>query len=162
MNSDPQPGKKQDDGNPQAVVASPGERLREQRESQALSVQQVANELHLTMHFLRALEADAYDKLPGDVFARGYLRSYANLLQLDAEQMMHDFDDYVGRREPRPVAPRRRDGRKRRRRNLRLLLLGLLVLVGLAAALWYSQRASAESEFATEPAALSAVKSYGE
>ena len=91
-----------------ARTRSPGEILREERELRALSVQQVADELNLTMHFIRALEADQYEKLPGDVFARGYLRSYAALLQLDPESLSRSFNEYVYARESKQRVTRER------------------------------------------------------
>jgi cytoskeleton protein RodZ len=117
---------------------TPGEMLRERRELRALSVQQVADELHLTMHFIRALEDDAYDKLPGDVFARGYLRSYATLLGLDSEKMMHVFNEHVRARQSKLQAARqKRAARRRKDRNLPWIVFSGVAFIGVAIVLWY-------------------------
>jgi len=117
---------------------TPGEMLRGQREARALSVQQVADELHLTMHFIRALESDAYDKLPGDVFARGYLRSYATLLQLDPDQMMRSFNEYVTAKDSRQQAARHKRAAKRRKdKNLPWIVFSGVAFIVVAIALWY-------------------------
>ena len=121
-----------------AQPQTPGEILREQREARSLSVQQVADELHLTMHFIRALESDAYDKLPGDVFARGYLRSYTTLLQLDPDQMMRSFNDYVTAKENRQQAARHKRAAKRRKdKNLPWIVFSGIAFVAVAIVLWY-------------------------
>jgi len=117
---------------------TPGQLLREQREARSLSVQQVADELHLTMHFIRALESDAYDKLPGDVFARGYLRSYASLLQLDPDQMMQSFNGYVIAKENRQQADRNKRAAKRRKdKNLPWIVFSGIAFITVAIVLWF-------------------------
>lgn len=67
---------------------SVGARLRAARREQNLSEKDVADTLHITVHYVKALETDKYEKLPGPVFARGYIRSYGDLLGLDAEQLV--------------------------------------------------------------------------
>jgi len=117
---------------------TPGEILLEQREARSLSVQQVADELHLTMHFIRALESDAYDKLPGDVFARGYLRSYATLMQLDPDRMMQTFNEYVVAKDSRQQADRHKRAAKRRKdKNLPWIVVSGVAFVAVAIVLWY-------------------------
>jgi len=54
---------------------SPGRKLRELRESLGLTQGQVGESLHLTMHYINALENDLYEKLPGRTFAKDYLKS---------------------------------------------------------------------------------------
>lgn len=72
----------------------PGHLLAKKREALGISVQEVADALHITMHYVRALETDAHDKLPGDVFIKGYLRSYASLLQLDPTVIVNVYLEY--------------------------------------------------------------------
>lgn len=67
---------------------SPGRRLREIRERRKFSVQQVASDLNLTPATIEALEKDQFERLPGPVFARGYLRSYAKLLDVPPEPLV--------------------------------------------------------------------------
>ena len=65
-----------------------GEVLRQSRESAALSISYVAAQIHLQEKVIRALENDQFDQLPGGVFTRGYIRSYAKLLDIDARQLI--------------------------------------------------------------------------
>ncbi|MGA8260213.1 MAG: helix-turn-helix domain-containing protein, partial [Arenicellales bacterium] len=65
-----------------------GRRLRRTREQMGLSVDDVASELRLSSFQIRALEDDDWSQLPGTTYARGYLKAYARLLGLDAEQML--------------------------------------------------------------------------
>ncbi|MBK80237.1 MAG: hypothetical protein CMQ43_04895 [Gammaproteobacteria bacterium] len=66
----------------------PGPVLRERREALEVSVREVAETLNLSMSIVEALEADDAERLPGTVFARGYVRAYARLLDLDPEPLL--------------------------------------------------------------------------
>ncbi|PHQ66840.1 MAG: hypothetical protein COB93_11560 [Sneathiella sp.] len=65
-------------------VMTVGDRLRMTREERGLSLHQVAESLRLRALQIQALEDGNFDLLPGQTFVTGFLRSYANLLNLDA------------------------------------------------------------------------------
>ncbi|MEN5028295.1 RodZ family helix-turn-helix domain-containing protein [Pseudomonas sp. Ps21-P2] len=84
---------------PEVVAATrtnPGETLRQARESKNWSLPDVALRLNLTVTSLTHLEAGDFDKLPGHTFARGYVRAYAKLLDLDQAALVSAFDQYTG------------------------------------------------------------------
>jgi cytoskeleton protein RodZ len=66
----------------------PGRALAEARAARNLTLAEVAQQLKLSATQVEALEADAYDRLPGPVFVRGFVRNYARLLELDAEALV--------------------------------------------------------------------------
>lgn len=68
-----------------------GETLRAAREAAAYSVTYVAAHTHLKEEIIEALENDDHDRLPSPVFTKGYLRSYAKLLDVDIEHMLGDY-----------------------------------------------------------------------
>ena len=70
------------------VAAAPvqfGRELAAARESCGLSIAEVARQLKLSPTQVEAMEAGDYRRLPGPVFARGFLRNYARLVKLDPE-----------------------------------------------------------------------------
>lgn len=71
-----------------AASLRPGRALAEARAARNLTVAEVAQQLKLSATQIDALEADAYDRLPGPVFVRGFVRNYARLLELDAETLV--------------------------------------------------------------------------
>ncbi|MCP6695149.1 RodZ domain-containing protein [Pseudomonas donghuensis] len=84
---------------PEAAAATrenPGEILRQARESRDWSQAEVARKLNLTVSSLNNLEAGAFDKLPGHTFARGYIRAYAKLLDMDQATLVQAFDQCTG------------------------------------------------------------------
>lgn len=84
---------------PEVVAANrvnPGETLRQARESNGWSLEEVALKLNLTTSSLGNLENGAFDKLPGHTFARGYIRAYAKLLGTDQAILVQQFDQFTG------------------------------------------------------------------
>ncbi|MBN1779182.1 MAG: helix-turn-helix domain-containing protein [Candidatus Buchananbacteria bacterium] len=68
-----------------------GERLRQQRINLNLTLEVAATETKITVDYLKALENSQYTKLPGDVYARNFLKSYASWLGLDAEDLLAKY-----------------------------------------------------------------------
>ena len=66
--------------------------LKETRETQALSPEEVEAQTRIRRTFLQALEEGNYDVLPGEVFVRGFLRNYALYLGLSPEEVHHQYD----------------------------------------------------------------------
>ncbi|AJQ48980.1 TPA: helix-turn-helix domain-containing protein [Pseudomonas putida] len=84
---------------PEVAVApgqNPGELLRLAREKRDWSQAEVARKLNLTVSSLNHVETGAFDKLPGHTFARGYIRAYAKLMDLDQATLVEAFDRYTG------------------------------------------------------------------
>lgn len=71
-----------------AVDLRPGRALADARASRNLTVAEVAQQLRLSVTQVEALEAEAYERLPGPVFVRGFVRNYARLLGLDAAALL--------------------------------------------------------------------------
>ena len=69
-------------------MTSIGETLRRERIRRGLQLEQVAAETKIGLHLLEAMEADQFDRLPGGVFTRSFLRQYAHALGLDEEEVV--------------------------------------------------------------------------
>lgn len=115
----------------------PGQLLSRKREALGMTIQQVADELHITMHYVRSLECNAHDKLPGNVFIRGYIRAYANLLKLDPVVLINVYNEFTNQQAS--AAEEATSGRSRRRRdkNMPWIIVSGIAFVGIAFALWY-------------------------
>ena len=78
-------------------MTSIGETLRRERLRRGWNLEQVARETRIGLHLLEAIEADQFDRLPGGVFARNFVRQYAQMLELDDEAMIaafrHQFEE---------------------------------------------------------------------
>ena len=78
----------------QQTVNSPsvGEKLKQHRQNKNLSLQHIASQLHLEARIIEALEADDYDNLPDAIYVRGYIRSYAKLVNVNADELIALYD----------------------------------------------------------------------
>jgi len=72
---------------------SAGALLKQLREQQTLSVEDIAGKLHLEPRIIAALEANHFAIVPAATYARGYLRSYAKLLGADVEKIIALYND---------------------------------------------------------------------
>lgn len=115
-----------------AAAALPGRILREARERQGMSVADVAKYTHLASRQIEALETDDYEHLPELPFVRGFIRSYARLLQIAPEPLLaglpHDDHSSMPRMPPSVEAPFPSPFMVQRR-NLMLLGTALLLVV---------------------------------
>lgn len=117
-----------------------GETLREARMRENLDISEVEVDTKIRAKYLRALENEEWDVLPGDTFVRTFLRTYATYLKLDARELVEDYKVRFERPVPTSVhssgLPSSRAPRERRRPQLRitavpLFIVGVLALVSV-------------------------------
>jgi cytoskeleton protein RodZ len=68
-----------------------GSRLREARERRGITLRQIANSTKIAVGVLDALERNDISRLPGGIFGRAFVRSYAVEVGLDPEATIQDF-----------------------------------------------------------------------
>ncbi|WP_041938009.1 RodZ domain-containing protein [Gallionella capsiferriformans] len=133
--------------------------LRTARESMGMSIDDVVVKIKLAPRQIIALEADDFQVLPETAFLRGFVRSYAKLLQLDAQPLLDALPGAVvvntvqaKVEEPLPTE------KTSRRQNINLLSAALLVTVLIAVfAAW--QNSTPQQPVATIDLAASDVAS---
>jgi cytoskeletal protein RodZ len=69
-----------------------GERLKRERELREVKLDEVASATRIAPRFLEALENEQWEKLPGGVFGRGFVRSIARYLGLSEENLLSEYD----------------------------------------------------------------------
>lgn len=79
----------------ESPAVAPGAALAAARKAQNLSVADAARQLKLSVHQIEALETGSFDKLPGPIFVRGFMRNYARLLRLDAEEVLRSVSSDI-------------------------------------------------------------------
>ena len=80
-------------------MASFGEELRRERELRDISLKEIAEATKISMRFLKALEKDDFDTLPGGIFNRGFIRAYARFIGIDGEEMVNAYLHEVSLRQ---------------------------------------------------------------
>ena len=81
-----------------------GKKLKESRISQSLSIEEISEKTFIRKHFLIALEEGNFSSLPSAAQVRGYLRSYADYLGLDSDEILDSL-----KQKPEPPSPIRLD-----------------------------------------------------
>jgi len=83
-----------------------GERLKREREMREVSLDEITVATRIGTRFLGALENQEWEKLPGGVFNRGFVRAIARFLGLDEEDLLAEYDvAYAERADARPAPP---------------------------------------------------------
>lgn len=77
----------------ESVIKGPGEALKNRRLALGLSIEEIADKLHLRPAVVSELEEDVIDHRVGTTFTKGYVRLYAKHLELDPEPLLKAFDD---------------------------------------------------------------------
>lgn len=124
----------------------PGTALAAARTAQNLSITDVARQLKLSVSQVAALEAGEFNRLPGPVFVRGFVRNYARLLKLDPERILDSIVQDPAGQDGRNEMPPSHDipfPSASVRRWPKFALIALLVVAALAGYEFYwSERAA--------------------
>lgn len=128
-----------------------GNSLREARLRQGLDFPEIEQRTKIRSKYLRALEEEQFDLLPGQTYVKGFLRSYSEYLGLDGQLYVDEFNSrYVTGEEETPIRPSRSEtlGRRGRRRGgesrgIVLALAGIAAVTALVIAAW---RAAPENQ----------------
>lgn len=144
-----------------------GERLKHERELREVSPNEVVVATRISLRFLEALENEDWDKLPGGVFNRGFVRAIARFLGLDEEKLLAEYDLARGDQAPEFVSPGNRIPQAPRWLIVAFVLGGLVVIAALVAAGvygWrrYSGHRDGQPSSAMPTQSLTATKCAGE
>jgi len=119
------------------TAESVGNILQAERLRRELTEKEVADQLHITMHYVRAIESNSFEKLPGAVFAKGYIKSYALLLGLEESQVIGSYDGYVNEQQNAALEKTRIQVRRRKDKNRPWVIGSGIAFVSLFLILWY-------------------------
>lgn len=119
-----------------------GSQLREARMRMRIDTGEVEQRTKIRAKYLRAMENEEWDLLPGEVYVRSFLRTYADFLGLDSRALLDEFRrryESPSDHEPPPIVPPGRERRDRERRRQSggrggippwVAVLAVLVVVG--------------------------------
>ena len=129
-----------------------GETLRAAREQAAYSLAYVTSQTHLKADIIEALEQEKFDQLSGDVFIRGYIRTYSKLLGLDAEPLIAAYDK-TKPEQPKITTPIVQPRKKRRSAGVDPLVVWstaavVIIMVGLLVSWWTHERSESPVQLA--------------
>jgi cytoskeleton protein RodZ len=118
-----------------------GSTLREARMHARIDISEIESETKIRAKYLRALENEEWDLLPGPTYVKSFLRTYADALGLDGKLLIEEYKlrhERLSDVELQPIAPPgQRDRRRPPRASFGRGWLIAVVIVGLVAALYF-------------------------
>ncbi|HTS67466.1 MAG TPA: RodZ domain-containing protein [Terriglobia bacterium] len=138
-----------------------GENLRREREMRGVSLDEISAATKISLRFLDAIEREDFAKLPGGIFSRSFIRSYARYLGLDEERVVAEYQlaahpqtDFDLRRMPSGTAS---SGSPSSRTPYIATLIAVILLVGGYVLFRYAPRVS-EAPASLPPAPVETAK----
>ncbi len=120
----------------------PGERLQAARIQQGLSLEDVANRMHLSPSILEAIEENNFDEITAPIFVKGYLRAYARIVSLDEDEMIQQYVEFYSEEDP-PISSTSNMAPELSVTDARIkwtTYLVIVVLAALLAAWWWNKQ----------------------
>jgi cytoskeletal protein RodZ len=115
-----------------------GSSLRDARTRQGLDLLDLESETKIRAKYLRALEEERFDLLPGEAYTKGFLRTYAERLGLDGQLYVDEYNSrFSEAAEPLFSArPRQRAHRRLESHAVLIALAGIVIVTVLVIAAW--------------------------
>jgi cytoskeleton protein RodZ len=138
-----------------------GNSLREARLRQGYELPRVEADTKIRAKYLRALEEEKFDVLPGETYVKGFLRTYAEYLGLDGQLYLDEFNSRFTRDEE-PLAPQRPRRQSRSRAvesNFIIVALAGIVAVTILVVVAWKFGSSGPTPAADVPGPLPATQS---
>jgi transcriptional regulator with XRE-family HTH domain len=76
-------------------VESIGLTLQQARQKRRLKLETISKKTKISIRYLKALEADDWDAFPAPAYTQAFLRSYANFLNLDSDELVREYKKYL-------------------------------------------------------------------
>jgi cytoskeletal protein RodZ len=77
------------------MAASIGEQLRLAREERGIGLRDICDQTRISVHYLEAIEANDYKRLPGGVFNRSFIKAYAKCVGYDEREAIEGYTRYL-------------------------------------------------------------------
>jgi len=118
----------------------PGDRLQAARIEMGLTVDDVANRMHLSIAILESIEENNFEDITAPIFVKGYLRAYARIVSLDEEEMIRQYLSFYSDEDP-PINSTSNTSPEISADDARIkwtTFIVIFVLCGLLAAWWWN------------------------
>jgi len=127
-------------------MASLGQELKRERELRGISLKEIADSTKISLRFLRALEDDQLDMLPGKFFTKSIIRSYASYLGLEEETVLNKYhEDTLLQQEAEEIEKKKRKPFKLIPKDVKkllqyIILIVILILIALSFYLFFPKK----------------------
>ncbi|HVF22543.1 MAG TPA: helix-turn-helix domain-containing protein [Pyrinomonadaceae bacterium] len=135
------------------MAASIGEQLRLAREERGIGLREICEQTRISIHYLEAIEANDYKRLPGGVFNRSFIKAYAKCVGYDEREAVEGYTRYLREHGDTSDDPNTTPMYSKVYTDtpatrspvltvvLAILILAILTAAALAALYWFQRRA---------------------
>jgi len=110
--------------------------LRSEREKRGISLQMIQEKTKIRLRYLKAIEAARFDIIPGEVYVKGFLRSYAEVIGLDGSEVVRRYKQLRMEQEKEQEVARQDAGRPKPGKRAAAVVV-LMVALAIVAAFVY-------------------------
>ncbi|KAK3584285.1 hypothetical protein CHS0354_035366 [Potamilus streckersoni] len=82
------------------ILIQIGQRLKDKREEMGLSYKKVSDVTRISSQYIKNIESGNYKTFPSPVFVKGFLRNYAQLLDLDYQPFLNEYNKIFSEQTP--------------------------------------------------------------
>jgi len=139
------------------MAATIGEQLRLAREARGIGLREICDQTRISVHYLEAIEANDYKRLPGGVFNRSFIKAYAKHIGFSEHEAIEGYTRYLREHgdettdevSTHPMHSKVYTDTPATRSPvltvvLAILILAILTAAALAALHWFQKRAAFE------------------
>jgi cytoskeletal protein RodZ len=137
-----------------------GTSLREARLRKGIEIPDAERGTKIRAKYLRALETESFDILPGQAYIKSFLRAYADYLDLDGQLFVDEYtsrfwiDEEPGALRTRRIRIREHHHKRAERRMVLLTVVGIAVVTALVIAAWnYGGASTVDTKIPNLPSA---------
>lgn len=121
-----------------------GEKLRQAREARGISISEVAEQTRISALYLEAIENDDYRTLPGGIFNKGFLKSFAKFVGVDEQEALQDYSRLLAEQgsadslnDPKTYRPEVLTDDRSRSSMLPTLIIAAIILTLFAGGIYF-------------------------
>jgi cytoskeletal protein RodZ len=157
------------------MALSIGEQLRLAREARGIGLREICDQTRISVHYLEAIEANDYKRLPGGVFNRSFIKAYAKCVGYDEREAIEGYTRYLREHgdsssdevNTTPIHSKVYTDTPATRSPvltvvLAILILALLTAGALAALHWFQKRAELSPSAGGSPWSAMACHRFGQ
>jgi len=96
---------------------STGTRLKKARKSLGLSIEDIQDKSKIKKNYIKAMENDNFDKLPGEVYTKVYIRGYAKIVGLDAQEILAEYANENGKNSNKEIKRGEKKEKKKKKKD---------------------------------------------
>ena len=83
-------------------MESIGEKFKKRREERGLFIEQIARDTNISKKYIEAIENENFSEMPGEAYLLGFLRSYAEYLDIDPDEIVAIYKNTKIQEQPVP------------------------------------------------------------